>query len=202
LKKKKTDHQIRKQEFEELRKVIELDFIKRLVAQHPKPQLRDAERLILEAPIQEAAVYAAVELWKLAKHFQENGHRFSYRNFLVIAAAIGIICRGNKCKWTVRTATNTKWIKGRYPKHCAEMRVMKAMHQRGATIVGMVVMGIPQPEDGTPTLHPCDLCRLLMRGKYRTLFQPFTRFILVHPDDPRREGYTIGDLMARHLEHI
>ena len=197
--KKVTPHRTKKAEFDELRKVIELDLMQELTRVAPKPTLADAERLFLLAPVQEAVVRAADELRKLVIEFQNGGMMFQYRKFFVGAAGVGIIRLKSRCKWYVRTAYNTKDHQNAVKK-CAEMRIMRRMHQHSAILIGMVVLGFPREEDTDCTLHPCEACRHQMRGQFRHLFSSSTRFVLVLPEQPVREGFNIEALMEHHQE--
>ncbi len=199
--KHRTEHQARKEELEKItRQILELELMKKLVIEvSPRPKAADMPTLILRADVQEMVVNAATELWRLLAHYTKNGHTFSYRNFLVAAAAVGIICENARCKWFIKLAYNTKPHKNQ-EKKCAEMRIEKAMAERSAKIALMAIVAFPQPGDNTLALHPCPECRNLMRDKYRKLYSQYSRLVLVHPTAPDREGYTIGGLMSHHHE--
>ena len=196
-----TEHQARKEELEKIkREILELELRQKLVEQiTPRPLASQLSNIALRADMQELAVHAASELRKLMKDYVVEGHTFSYRNFLVAAAGVGVICENGRCKWFVKLAYNTKPHKNQ-EKECAEMRIEGAMKGKRAKILFLTVVAFPQAGDNTLALHPCPECRGLMRGKYCNLYFPFSRVVCVHPENPDREGFTIGELMQYHGE--
>ncbi len=200
-KKRLTEHQARKEELDKIkREILALDLRKGLVEEiTPRPLASQLANIALRADMQEMAIHAAVELRKLMEDYVQNGHAFSYRNFLVSAAGVGVICENSRCKWFVTLAYNTKPHKNQ-EKKCAEMRIEEAMKRKRAKILFLTVVGFPQPGDNTPALHPCPECRVLMQRKYQGLYFPYSRIVCVHPTTPDREGFTIGGLMRYHKE--
>lgn len=85
-------------------------------------------------------------------------------------------------------------------KVCAETRTIRRAQKAGMTnIIGMVVVGDPQPDDGSglasPTLHCCEECRL---GNLGTFSNDDTLVLTAHPQRDKFQLQTARELIALH----
>lgn len=85
-------------------------------------------------------------------------------------------------------------------KVCAETRAIRRARRAGMTnIIGMVVVGDPQPDDGSglasPTLHCCEECRLGNLGKFSN---DDTLVLTAHPQRDKFQLQTAHELIVLH----
>ena len=75
-----------------------------------------------------------------------------------------------------------------------------ACKNRCMRILAIAVVGYPQPEDGMPTLRPCNVCRELMQTRYRQLLSSTTLIFTALPGGEIRETFTVPQLMEEYGE--
>jgi len=121
----------------------------------------------------------------------------SYRNFPVGAA---VLAESDDGRLEVFTGANHKSGPGTgRSKGCAEPTAVKAARDAGyPNIVGIAVVGRPQEEFPTPTLHPCGECRDFFTDlKVRHAISDNAPVVSVHLDNPAIiEQFTLGELLG------
>jgi cytidine deaminase len=142
------------------------------------------------------AVQSLCRITNLANQAVEQlGH--SYRGFKVGAAVLaldepgrraGIYFGGNYTPYE-----GAEW-------NCAEKRAFEVVHKRGFNrILALAVSGPPQIDVSgveSPTLHPCDKCREMMRESELT--EPNTLVATANLDQTAHELFTVDSLIRRH----
>jgi cytidine deaminase len=111
-----------------------------------------------------------------------------------------------QARWGYFRGANIKAAK-ETPKICAEMTaIMGAMQQGYTRIVGMVIVGQPQPDQGSgklsETLHPCESCRAAF--KVLPVVTPCTHVLMARPLPEDRftcEEMTVAELEGVHMAY-
>lgn len=106
-------------------------------------------------------------------------------------------------RWGYFRGANIK-VSKQSPKICAEAIAIGAALQQGyERIVGMAIVGQPQPDNGSgiesATLHPCEACRALFREV--PIVKPCTHLVLGRPMDDGEfftEDMTVEDVWRIH----
>ncbi len=121
----------------------------------------------------------------------------SYRNFLVGGAAFAFnryAPRGEQ--WKIFYGANAK-VNPQAPKECGERNAVNAARCVGYTdIIGIVVVGVPQPNEAGithPTLRPCHIC--METFSLLPEIKEWTEIVTAHlEEDGIRERFTFTEL--------
>ncbi len=135
------------------------------------------------------------QLLKMAREATFMG--MSYRGFQVGCAVLA--CNPLSGLWEVITSANVKPL-SHWPKVCAERSAISyaTMVCGFNRILRMAVVGMPQPEEQTPTLHPCAVCRQWFQQE--PALRSDTQVILAHanPQVNVTEVLSLAALLAMH----
>lgn len=132
----------------------------------------------------------------------------SWRNFCVGCAmwAFREDASSVEQRWACFCGMNTK-IRQDSRNICAEPVPLNIAYSKCYTeIIGMVIVGVPREEDTSPTLRPCEHCRVLM--KHHPLVTPDTIVVTALPpqgseqsfDDIRYELFSFESLLKEYGE--
>ena len=143
-------------------------------------------------------------LIKKAMEAQEQA--VSYRNFQVGCAFFVFKTKADSAegRWKVFSGSNVKVAPGSRTV-CAEQIALGTARATGYDrIIGIVICGTPQQEEGCtenhPTLHPCKECRAVFRVSPE--ISRDTIIVTVTPDGKTHEVHTFGELLQIHGETV
>jgi cytidine deaminase len=174
-----------------------------------RKELYDPRRLIEREENERKFRQATYALYWQAERARKLG--ISWRNFCVgccvYAFKQDVVIFGDH--WRAFYGMNTK-VAENSRNVCAEPVTLGAAYGTGyEEIIGMVIVGQPQPDERgeTPlTLRPCTHCRTLMKA--HPLITPQTIIVTAHPppfefdhmDQVTHETHTFGELLALYGE--
>lgn len=129
----------------------------------------------------------------------------SWRNFRVGCALLAFKTSSAYSaaeRWMVFAGSNIKITKESRT-ICAEQIAVSAAREAGYDrIIGMIIVGNPQPEEGSlkeyPTLHPCKECRRMFSGL--SVVTGNTIIVTTLPGGKTLEVHTFEELLAAHGE--
>lgn len=151
--------------------------------------------------------------WFIWKHLVDrareaaNKHAASWRDFRVGCAAFAWDPKRHALadfgeRWKVITAANMKPVEGEQNICCERLAIGTARNAEYERIIGLVVVGEPQPDHRsgliTPTLHPCYHCRTFMLAMPETNREPLTIITAHLEDDGVHELYSLTELVKIH----